>query len=848
MVRGSVLSVAALVAVAMALGMVRADGLVDHPIAGSAINYLDGQWELSSFEFAPDRTFKAQVPGDLITDLQNNDLIGDPLYELNFKNATLWNDYDWTYTTTFTSNYDPSSGAALWLVLDGVKMGATVSVNNEMLGSVTDQFHRYTFDISELVKSGENELQIIFINDIHTDGRFMACTGGWDWAPYTTTESYEGALTFSRGIWKSVYTVEIDGAAITHFVPHTFYRGEYPATRLEEHAHDGFAVQAHVHLWSKTATSGTVTVTSDFDTQTLKVDLPGGDYIANLTLSANAADIDLWWPSGYGKAALYNVTASFTADGALQASTASATRRIGFRMFALVTGNDTDPEYRTNNKYVDGTDFHGMYWRVNGLLIFSRGANMIPMEELEGRMNAEAHRQLVVSARDGGMNTLRVWGGGIFLPDVWYDTCDEMGILVYHDMAYAQQGHSPSATATQDAELRHQIRRLSHHPSIVMYDGCNECQVVIGTDTGIYATFVMAVVAEEDPSRAVWASCPSLGWATGVNRLTGQPNRSPDGLVTHVGTTTLETHGPYQHGSGFPSVNGGATLSPFDPNIPTTLTPTEAYFGNDQDLNATGETAFKRQLYQCMLGQALEMKSNIETRRGTNQFGILVWQLNEIWPTGGWGSLEYGTPVQGQVIGGRWKPLHYFMKKSVYADVMATCGTNGTCYVKNDSPSAFSGRVVVESLALADGSSTVLFNQTVSMATGAGITKWFNVDLSNFNGTKALLRATVQSGAGQIVSDNIIPFVTPANMQVPAANITVTVSDSTHSDGTVDVVLSSQKPAAYVVLTTTAQGRFSDNAFFLTPGSHVVQFVPFAGFDHDELRRTIRVEHLAQML
>jgi hypothetical protein len=87
-------------------------------------------------------------------------------------------------------------------------------------------------------------------------------------------------------------------------------------------------------------------------------------------------------------------------------------------------------------------------------------------------------------------------GGGVFLPDGWYDVCDELGVMVYHDMQYAQQGHSPKNTTSQDAELRHQVRRLSHHPSIVMYDGCNECRVVMNTPTAIYATFVMTVVAQ----------------------------------------------------------------------------------------------------------------------------------------------------------------------------------------------------------------------------------------------------------------------------------------------------------------------------------------------------------------
>ena len=113
-------------------------------------------------------------------------------------------------------------------------------------------------------------------------------------------------------------------------------------------------------------------------------------------------------------------------------------------------------------------------FRVNGAPMFAKGANMVPMEELEGRMSGEAHRILVKSSADAGMNTLRVWGGGIFYPTAFYDACDEYGVLVYHDMQYASTGggvHGPVATPTQAAELRHQIRRLSHHPAIVLWDG-----------------------------------------------------------------------------------------------------------------------------------------------------------------------------------------------------------------------------------------------------------------------------------------------------------------------------------------------------------------------------------------
>lgn len=287
-----------------------------------------------------------------------------------------------------------------------------------------------------------------------------------------------------------------------------------------------------------------------------------------------------------------------------------------------------------------------------------------------------------------------------------------------------------------------------------MWDGCNECRVIIGTNTGIYATFVMTVVAQEDASRVVWPSCPALGWTGGVNRLTGIPNGKP--LTTPSSGKTIETHGPYQHGGGTPAVNGNSGPSPFNSNIPVvvdtsqqhgpmynnvfasefgssvyssfeSMSPTldpkhwgvhagqpkdtchghfaskcegpnvmaqrnypcdniiTVYFGAD-NFDAVGEKVFKKQLWQCMVGQALVLKQNIETRRALNEFGVIVWQFNEIWPTGGWGSIEYGTVghTKGQVLGGRWKPLHHWYKQSIYSDVMATCGAGGTCYVKND--------------------------------------------------------------------------------------------------------------------------------------------------------------------
>ena len=138
--------------------------------------------------------------------------------------------------------------------------------------------------------------------------------------------------------------------------------------------------------------------------------------------------------------------------------------------------------------------------------MYARGGNKIPMDLLDGRLDAGAHRRLVQSAVEGNMNTLRVWGGGVWEPRAFWDACDELGVLLYTDMQFTWR--SVGGTPDEALELRHQVRRLATHPAVVVWAACNECRVLLGTATAVYATFVMRIVAAEDGSRAVWPSCP----------------------------------------------------------------------------------------------------------------------------------------------------------------------------------------------------------------------------------------------------------------------------------------------------------------------------------------------------
>ena len=177
---------------------------------------------------------------------------------------------------------------------------------------------------------------------------------------------------------------------------------------------------------------------------------------------------------------------------------------------------------------------------------------MIPMELLEGRQSAAAYVQQVRSASAAHMNVLRVWGGGIYLPSAFYDACDEEGVLLYHDMAFAGDGRvDPYGNALEDAELRHQLRRLSSHACIGQWDPCNECG-----GGGIWDRFVSTIIAQEDTSRPVWPANPSPGWASGVDMLTGFPNGRPlhmvgagDAELTEAAATADPRHGAVRRAS-----------------------------------------------------------------------------------------------------------------------------------------------------------------------------------------------------------------------------------------------------------------------------------------------------------
>lgn len=245
-------------------------------------------------------------------------------------------------------------------------------MNGELLGTATSQFIRYSFDVNP---TAVNTLEVIFDQSIQVGGRFMASSGGWDWAPYTNT--FQGdARTFTYGIWKHVYLVYTPSgsASITHLVPKIFYQGKYPTSPLVDGQHAGFKVMVKVFFSTKNATSGGLVIQNSWNNviEMAAVTLPEGNSSVTLPVNASAEDIKLWWPIGMGDQPLYDLKVTFEPKNS-PSSGVSAQRKVGFRYFALVTGNDTDPAYVEKAAQEQGTDSHGMYFRINGAAFWSKG-------------------------------------------------------------------------------------------------------------------------------------------------------------------------------------------------------------------------------------------------------------------------------------------------------------------------------------------------------------------------------------------------------------------------------------------------------------------------------------------
>jgi beta-mannosidase len=403
--------------------------LVEHPIAsGVEAQYLDGKWSATNFggPSAAAGPVAASVPGDILTDLQRVGRTPDPYFNSTWKQpefVAAWNEGVWTYSTSFDSAVlsDAAGVEHHLLVFDGIRMGAMIKLNGHPLGNATDQFLRYVFEVGPMLKpaGAQNILTVVFGADHR-----LNCAGRWtrsnqiDWAPVmSTTEKCAPSPgpkhhavrdTFGFGIWKSVYLLPVPSAAITQLISHTYYAGGHPTSILSDSNHSGFDVNVTAEFIY--ASNGKLTVIGNWPgAAAVSARVSAGSSHATVSLpAAQTLQARLWHPNGHGEQVRYNLSATFIPDAPAGATPVVASRMIGFRHIALVTIDDTNDTIVAKAPSQNGTGTLTMMFRVNGAATYARGGNKVPMELLDGRMTAVAHRRLVQSAAEGNFNMLRI--------------------------------------------------------------------------------------------------------------------------------------------------------------------------------------------------------------------------------------------------------------------------------------------------------------------------------------------------------------------------------------------------------------------------------------------------------
>lgn len=973
-------------------------------VGGASVRLLDGLWNLSlkpdercdlvySSEFHQDEytNLPVNVPGDLITDLYELGLLPPPLFEMNFKkNTSLWSQCTWVYSkNVILSGEQRLSIGDYVLVFDGIKMGARVYVNGKMCLTARDQFLRYLIPLR--VEGDERQesikIEVEFDPTIDTFGRFAAFSGGWDWAPYTrvTTPGSEDlngnrlqVPAYSRGLWKSVALVEpvrrADGDRLAYFVEAVVVKTSY------RRADGRFLLQVALYIRFPVCEKRkgdfaflndqivlNLTLQGDWNPalQTYRTQTVTASQVVRQRCTAliqgkmniPATSVQLWRPACQvfcpcQSSVLYTLQ--------IRLNELQLTRRVGFRSLAL----RTDSLKGQRSVEQNGTGDFGMILEVNDEPVYLKGANLVPIDLFEGNYNREIAYNILLAAKEAGMNMIRVWGGGVFLPDYVYDSCDELGLLVLHDLMVVQPGHDFQSQEGIISDLlceeaKTNAARLSHHPSIVMYAGCNECNVSVRA-VRRQLSFLFSCLAEVDDSRIIWPSSPSSGWSSGVARDTGLPN----GLPLRVKVLSLSTqpeqlieqHGPYVHGSGFSSVNGFALLQEVSTDLPVRFDQRslfhlpvndqgqglinglehrnffvtefgcvvgsssealsaqlqqdhlslsgneepdaclhvpqsnenicngsnplsernypchniiETYFGAVVVSSAeaeVGRTVLEKQLYMCSIGQLLKLKGLVERLRSQNSFGQLVWQLNDVWATFGWGSLEYvDNFAQSQLrvsskatrvkVAPRWKPVHYWLRW-LFSDVFATCGYSTEsnidrntvlCYVKNDAPVSIQVSIKSDLIQLQTSEVVESELRDMSLPSGPGMFKSFSLTFLGLDSCLSSSRCNfalrlfltfhpLQNGPVQQCAEHLtnwVFFAAPKHLLLPKpSKIRYSIAGLTAespawtTDGIrsqvscakehrIYINVDTNRFAAFVLLTTEAQGRFSDNAFML---------------------------------
>ncbi|GAB3334757.1 glycoside hydrolase family 2 protein [Micromonospora halotolerans] len=614
----------------------------------------------------------ATVPGEVHTDLLAAGLIPDPYLDDNENRLGWIGRTDWVYETTV--DWRPGDDERVDLVCAGLDTVATITVNGTEVGRTENQHRGHRFPVGPLLRPGANTLTVRFDSpyryaEAHRDRlgdrpnaypepfhfiRKTACNFGWDWGPTLVT----------AGIWQEIGLHAWSVARLATVRPLVTV--------------DGNTGRVELHVEVERTQDDPLTVHATVAGAAVEVTVPPGEHRAVATLTVR--DPALWWPVGYGDQPLHDLDVTLRAADGRPLDAWS--RRIGFRSVRL----DTAP------------DAHGSAFtlHVNGVPVFVKGVNWIPDDAFPNRVTRARLAERFGQAVGANVNLLRVWGGGRYESEDFYELADERGLLVQQDFLFACAAYpeeEPFRTEVE-AEAREQVTRLASHPSLVLWTGNNEniwgwydwdWQEPLAGRTwgrGYYLDLLPTVVAELDPTRPYWPGSPWSG-SEDVH-----PNDPAHG-TTHIWDvwntddyTKYREYVPrfvaefgYQAPPAYATLRRALSDEPLAPDSPGMAHHQKAADGDRKlrrglDAHLPTPADFDDWHYLTQLNQARAIQLGVEHFRSHRPvcMGAIVWQLNDCWPVTSWSA------VDGD---GRRKPLWYALRRAYAARLLTVQPRDG---------------------------------------------------------------------------------------------------------------------------------------------------------------------------
>jgi len=816
---------------------------------------LDGKWTLRG----PRKiNIEAVVPGCVHADLKRADLIPDPYFRDNEKRVQWVGEKSWRYRRVFEAPESILKRDRIFLRFQGLDTFAKVTLNGKAIGEANNMFRRWEYDVKPLLKKGENVITVAFDSPMpyarkRQKEHFLWQTGlghhrleggqwirkeqsnfGWDWGPMIVT----------MGIWRSVGIYGVDTAEIASVqVQQRFSRG-FRKVELE--------VVSKLSLVDRSKLSARISLIQAGElVSQASVPFTRGRALARLAVVKPR----LWWPNGMGEQPLYVLRVDVhDSDGR---AVDSWERRIGIRELKVLREKDQWGE--------------SFLFTANGQRFFAKGANWIPSDQFDAWGSDQWNRELLLSAQAAHMNMIRVWGGGKYERDDFYDACDELGLCVWQDFMFAcsaYPGFDKDFVENVKCEVEQNVVRIRHHACLALWCGNNEMEhipAILGDEPGqmpwseyknLFDKVIGGLVRKHDPQRDYWPSSEHSPVGDRDDPL------NPDCGDAHLwkvwnGREPFEWYRSSYHRFcsefGFQGLPEPSTIETFTLPQDRNIT---SYVMEQHQRHPVGNSTFvdyilswfrlpvgfENTVWLSQIIQGMAIKYAVEHWRINKPrcMGALYWQLNDCWQVASWSSLDYF---------GKWKALHYnarrFFAPLLIAGVEDLETQSVDIHVVSD---LLKAKSLQASWQVRDLDGQVLEHGAMPLRIAANgakriktlrLGKWVRT-----LGERALLVTLKLQDGDELVSENLVTYVRPKHLELCDPCLGVKVKS--RGDGSFDVSLSAQRPALWTWLELKGlSASYSDNFLHLMPGERrVIRVTPREKTTLSSLREAVAAHSL----